>query len=171
MPIHKIQVLEYECARCGYKWINRINGKDGPIPKNCAKCKRRYWKSEDQVHEDITTPAERGLRMRLYRFEGTLNRCLGEGRQYRPNELCEKFLNVDPKPNIHELQHALYPLDWDPHKHTNLIPNPDRPGYLKYDIEGKEYQKLLEEETQKRREFMKRIIKERENLGNGPSKS
>jgi DNA-directed RNA polymerase subunit RPC12/RpoP len=162
MPIHKIQVLEYECQHCGYKWINRINGKDGAVPKNCAKCKRRYWKGDDQVYEDTITPAERGLKVRLYKFEGyDAREGFGGSTSYRPNELCKKFLNVDPKPNIHELNHALYPLGWNPHKRRNLIPDPDRPDYLKYDFEGKEYQKLLEEETKKRREFMKRIIKER----------
>jgi len=29
------EVTEYECAKCSYKWINRINGKEGltwPLP-------------------------------------------------------------------------------------------------------------------------------------------
>jgi len=39
MPISKIEVDEYECLRCGYKWINRINDKDGAVPDRCAKCK------------------------------------------------------------------------------------------------------------------------------------
>jgi len=43
MTIYVIRVKEYECAKCGHKWINRINGKDGPIPERCAKCKRVNW--------------------------------------------------------------------------------------------------------------------------------
>jgi hypothetical protein len=33
MLVQKIEVLEYESARCGYKWINRVNGQGGPIPQ------------------------------------------------------------------------------------------------------------------------------------------
>lgn len=39
MSTQKIQVSEYTCGRCGYRWINRNNGKDELIPKRCAKCK------------------------------------------------------------------------------------------------------------------------------------
>jgi hypothetical protein len=58
MPIHDIKVKEYECAWCGYKWINRVNGKDGPIPDKCAKCKRGKWINGES---DIMTPQEIGL--------------------------------------------------------------------------------------------------------------
>jgi hypothetical protein len=64
MPIHEIQIKEYECAKCGYKWVNRINGKDGPIPDMCAKCKRVNW---NNLSEDIT-PKENGLRRRINGF-------------------------------------------------------------------------------------------------------
>jgi len=40
MPI-LIQVNEYECINCGYKWINRVNGKDGPVPKSAPNAKGR----------------------------------------------------------------------------------------------------------------------------------
>ena len=43
MPIHTIEVNEYECSLCGYKWINRVNGEDKPVPKRCASCKRQRW--------------------------------------------------------------------------------------------------------------------------------
>jgi hypothetical protein len=68
-----------------------------------------------------------------------------------------------------ELVHALMPLGWDPHKYRNYIPNPDKPEYLKYDPDGKEYDKLLKEETQKRKEIMQEIIKKRENPEYGQS--
>jgi hypothetical protein len=28
MPIQRIEVSEYQCIHCSYKWINRANGKD-----------------------------------------------------------------------------------------------------------------------------------------------
>ena len=43
MPINIIQVKEYECIKCGYKWINRKNGQNQPVPKRCAKCKQLDW--------------------------------------------------------------------------------------------------------------------------------
>ena len=56
MPITRIEVNEYNCMQCGYKWINRINGEDGPIPKYCAKCKRSTWNGE------AMSAKEKGLR-------------------------------------------------------------------------------------------------------------
>jgi hypothetical protein len=43
MGITRIEVNEYTCELCGYKWVNRINGEDRPIPKRCAKCKHQHW--------------------------------------------------------------------------------------------------------------------------------
>ena len=43
MPESLVQVKEYECMKCGYKWINRKNGKEEPRPLRCAKCKSAYW--------------------------------------------------------------------------------------------------------------------------------
>lgn len=43
MPVTIVQVKEYECVKCGYKWINRKNGQDKPIPNRCAKCKQLDW--------------------------------------------------------------------------------------------------------------------------------
>ncbi len=165
MPIKIIQVSEYECVHCGYKWINRVNGKEGPVPKNCAKCKRKYWngKSKDEGYDPIN-PRERGLRRRLCRFEGYDKRegtGWGGSTSYWPNELCKKFLNLNPRPTISELKQALIPLGWNPHRHRNRVPDPDKPNYLKYDPDGQEYKKLLKDEVEKRREFMKRIIEER----------
>jgi hypothetical protein len=41
MPISNIQVNEYHCTKCGYKWINGVNGRDGPIPKSAPNVKSR----------------------------------------------------------------------------------------------------------------------------------
>jgi hypothetical protein len=159
MPIHKIEVSEFECVHCGYKWINRINGKDGLLPDRCAKCKRRYWNNgcySDEYHP--ITPKERSLRVRLYKFEG-YNSGWGGSVSYRPNEFCRKFLEMNPRPTIRELEKALYPLGWDLRKHIHYIPDPEKPNWLKYDVEG--YKKLLEEDAKKRRQIMTDIMKSR----------
>ncbi len=43
LPIRRIEVDEYECVKCGWKWINRVNGTDNLRPQRCAKCKRWDW--------------------------------------------------------------------------------------------------------------------------------
>ena len=120
------------------------------------------------------------MRVRLYKFEGYLNRQLGAGRQYRPNELCKKFLNLNPRPTFKELREALYPLGLDPRstKYKNLVRDPEKSGYLKYDKSRwsvpdihdpkwkynsdpnfvSDYEKLLKEETLKLKKFMKKVI-------------
>jgi hypothetical protein len=165
MAIRSIQVLEYECVHCGYKWTNRVNGREGSVPRNCAKCKRRYWNGQGKDNEYTPiSPTERGLRRRLCRFEGYDPRKgtpYGRSTSYRPNELYKKFLNLSPRPTMSELKRALMPLGWDPRRHTNYVPNADEPGYLKYNADGKGYNKLLKEEPQKRKEIMHEIIKNR----------
>ena len=59
------------------------------------------------------------------------------------------------------MRQALWPLGWDLRKHKYCIPDPDKPGYLKYDPTYKEYEKLLEEETKKRLQVMTEIMKSR----------
>jgi len=54
MPEHKIKVIEYECSRCGWKWIARKNGKDKPRrPSFCPNCKTWMWDIERK--NDMTT--------------------------------------------------------------------------------------------------------------------
>lgn len=43
MGVTRIEVDEYTCELCGYKWISRVNGQDRPKPKRCAKCKDQRW--------------------------------------------------------------------------------------------------------------------------------
>lgn len=44
MGISTVQVKEYECERCGWKWVRRINGKDlEGRPSGCAQCKSDLW--------------------------------------------------------------------------------------------------------------------------------
>ena len=136
------------------------------MPRNCAKCKRKYWNGQgkDNGYNPIS-PTERGLRRRLCRFEGYDPR---KGTRYErsttywPNELCKKFLNLSPRSTMSELKRALMPLGRDPRRNTNYLPNADEPGYLKYNADGKEYDKLLKEELQKRKEIIQEIIKNRD---------
>jgi hypothetical protein len=49
MSIKTVQVREFECERCGWKWVSRINGKDIEVlPRGCAKCKSRLWNTPRQ---------------------------------------------------------------------------------------------------------------------------
>jgi hypothetical protein len=43
IPYQIVEVKEYQCSRCGYKWIARKNGVDKPTPKTCSKCKTALW--------------------------------------------------------------------------------------------------------------------------------
>jgi hypothetical protein len=63
MSIHKVEVSEYTCGTCGWKWISRVNGKDRPVPQRCAKCKSRNW------NRGRITPEENGLRRRIRGFK------------------------------------------------------------------------------------------------------
>ena len=63
MPCHKIIVTEYQCAKCSYRWINWIDGKEGPKPKRCAKCKRWDW------DEGYLSRIEKQLRRDLLKIE------------------------------------------------------------------------------------------------------
>ena len=167
MSIQKIEVSEYACEKCGYRWINRINGKDGPIPERCAKCKRENWNGED------ITPKESGLRRRvkglkqLYDFavfhwiakldpaDCTIN---------WSNELTDIFLNLNPRPTIQELKQVIYPAGLaikplnSQNQLTNLgfVPDPNEKQALIHN--PKEHVKLRREEAKRRQEIMFQII-------------
>lgn len=155
------------------------------MPKFCAKCKRKYWNGMEGYNP--ITPRERSMRMRLYKFGGRLNIALGRGTQYCPNELCKKFLSLNPRPTLEELHDALYPLGWNPYKHHDMVPddNPKRPqkqgminlkrdesrwikdpktGDRKWNHDPdfvSDCEKLLIDENEKRKQFMKKVIKSR----------
>jgi len=166
MPVSKIQVNEYHCIRCGYKWINRLNGKDGPVPTRCAKCKTSNW------DRDAVSPKENGLRRRikgykqLYKYAGSywndnsIADCWSD-------ELTEKFLDLNPPPTITELERVAEPpgLVLRPLSSQNqyigrgYVPDPEKPGWLKYDKEA--YIKIIKQEAQKRQQVMRQIIETR----------
>jgi hypothetical protein len=119
MPTHKVEVNEYECIRCGYRWTNRVNGKEGERPKRCGKCKRWGW-DEGPIRDE-----EKKLRRKLLGLEtekankkfgkrrGDLpwKHLLSQSEQQviikgnRPNNLCWVFLyKIRPRPSIKELE-------------------------------------------------------------------
>jgi hypothetical protein len=163
MPIQKIEVSEYECTRCGYKWINRINGHDGPVPQKCAKCKRLGWNGG---RKELINPAEMGLRRRIKYFERLYENVsfYGSTEIDWPKGLCEIFLKINPRPTIGELKRVLYPpgglwlTSQNQDTHRGYIPDPDT-GRMKYDNE--EYLNILKQEAQKRIELMLQIMKSR----------
>lgn len=178
MPIQKIEVSEYQCAYCGYKWINRVNGKDGPLPERCAKCKRAYWNEGKRPKKDFISPYEKGLRKRIKGLRKLYYDNLRWDRENVwtdfatnkwPEDLAEKFLNLQPRPTIEELKQVVYPkglalapLDsQNQYRLRGYVPDPDKPGWLKYDKE--EYYRLRRQEALKRLEAMQQIIQSRSN--------
>jgi hypothetical protein len=138
MPITRIEVNEYHCSRCGYKWINRYNGKDGPLPKNCAKCKKTSWNSE------VKTSKEVGLRRRIEGYNRLYSSRCDSSKvinliKWNPN-VVKEFLSMEPRATIEELKKVVYssPLRrFNNGSHIQSMKNyaldQDRPGYLKYD--------------------------------------
>ena len=119
MPCHKIEVTEYECAKCTYKWINRINGQDGPKPIRCAKCKRWDWE------EGYMSTIEKRLRRDLLRIESVETShptMFGErGFNIAPADLCASFLSIYPRPTVQELETVLNPISYlGPHNHYGI---------------------------------------------------
>ena len=42
----KISLEQLECKRCYHKWWPRIDAKGKSVePKNCPKCKSKYWRT------------------------------------------------------------------------------------------------------------------------------
>jgi hypothetical protein len=177
MPTQKIEVTEYECTWCHYRWINRVNGKDGPVPQRCAKCKRYGWNDGKYVDRNPNpiTDEERGLRMRLYKFEGSR---YNDGkpfehrgivfqalRQYRPNELCQKFLSLKPRPTIKQLKYVLEPLGPEVRE---MLREYTKSRFYREMLEKhkpelhKKYEEALQLETQRRREYMQQVIQSRQ---------
>jgi hypothetical protein len=165
MTISRIEVNEYQCIKCGYKWINRVNGKDRPIPERCAKCKKYNWESK----KGGITPEENGLRRRirgmkqLHKYSSSYwnNPSIAD---YWNSKLADKFLNLKPRPSIAELRRVVYPpglviglTSQNQYTHRGYVPDPQKPGWMKYD--EKEYLKTLKIEAQKRQDIMQQIIK------------
>jgi hypothetical protein len=99
-----------------------------------------------------------------------------------PKGLVEKFLSIDnPRPTVRQLARIIEPMEYNFDKNVGYTPDPDRPGYLKYDYSryipdpnrfGKmkynddfsgptKYDKLQMQQAQKRIEIMLDILKSR----------
>ena len=169
MTISKVEVNEYRCIKCGYKWINRYNGKEGPIPKRCAKCKKRNW---DDEKEGIS-PEENGLRRRikgmkkLYEYSSSYWN-MPSVADYWNSGLSDKFLNLNPRPSVAELRQVIYPpglviglTSQNQNTWRGYVPDQQKPGGMKYD--EKEYLRTLRFEAKKRNDAMKQIINNRSN--------
>ena len=172
MPIQRIEISEYQCIHCSYKWINRANGKDGPIPKKCARCKRPNWNAGNYM-----SPKEVGLRRRVQNLckiyhvsVGRLTDPLSDlNTFYLDRKVVAKFLNLAPRPTIEELRHVLFSpeLKLGLNSQNQLrkearIPNPEKPGWRKRDRRPyHEYLKLVKADAQKQQEIMQQAIQSR----------
>jgi len=170
MTVSRIEVNEYQCVLCKYKWINRINGKDGRFPNRCAKCKARNW------NEGKMTPKENGLRRRLRGMKKLYEHVAADFFISDPsistcwdNELTEKFLGLYPRPTVDELRQVVLAsglamglteyqkrYSW-----KGFVPSIEHPHAWKYD--KKEYLRILRSEAQKRQDIMRQIIVRRSN--------
>jgi hypothetical protein len=175
MPISKVEVNEYQCILCKYRWINRINGKDGGIPQRCAKCKSYSWNG---VRRNLISPKERGLRKRIkalprlywyqYYYYSKHNEPKRPIEECFDCELLARFLILDnPRPTIPELIGVLYPKGiWrklsskNQFRRRGWVPNPDRAGYLKYDKEA--YLKLISSEAERQQQAIREILEKYE---------
>ena len=167
MTISRIDVNEYQCVLCKYKWINRINGKNGQFPNRCAKCKARNW------NEGKMTPEENGLRRRLrgmkklyehvavdfYYSDSSISK-------WWDNELTERFLSFYPRPTIEELKQVVHLpglviglTSENRYSWKGYVPAPKNSREWKYD--KKEYLRILHSEVQKRQDVMRQIIERR----------
>lgn len=82
------------------------------------------------------------------------------------DKVVEQFLNLSPRPSMSQLVEVFdgreFIIDVDSRRKfrsRGFVPNPDKPGWLKYDKDA--YLELLRSEAQKRKEIMKEIIKSR----------
>lgn len=168
MPISKIEIKEYQCFKCGYKWTNRVNGKNGPIPKRCAACKKETWNRKSLTREGV------GIRKRIrnlkdvYRSVNSYCNDTYLCPDYWDSELAESFLDLDPPPSLEELRHALYPrglvmdLRHHPYSGTRWYPDPQESGRLKCDRPPyRNYLRLVQQDAHRRQRAMRQIIKER----------
>lgn len=155
MPISEVQVDEYQCSKCGYKWINRVNGKNGPLPERCAKCKKYGWNDKG----GNITPEENGLRRRIKGYENLYHNWSGE--------LTEKFFNLNPRPTIKELRRVVYPpgllIGLTSQNFGKVYSSgPQKPALLRYNYRMS--LAILRSEARKRQDIIQKIINERTQL-------
>lgn len=182
MPCRKIEVTEYECAKCSYKWTNRMNGKERPKPKRCSKCKRSNWE------EGHLSRIEKQLRRDLLKIEENqikYSTVFGDTAVYPiPTDICATFLSIFPRPTENELRSVLNPISYlGPYDHgrrpsyshrgtcndqieccAGWIPIPDEPG--SYDFDKKVHEEMKIKEKNVRHKLIQHIIDSRKGIRN-----
>jgi hypothetical protein len=121
MPFRKVEVTEYQCAKCSYKWVNRINGKEGAKSKRCPECKRWDWE------EGYLSRTQKQLRIDLLKIEKNqvkYSTVFGDTAFFPiPTDICAAFLGIWPRPTEQELRIVLNPICYlGPYDH-NRRPN------------------------------------------------
>ena len=156
MPISRIELNEYTCVLCDYKWISRVNGKDGPIPKRCAKCKRQHWNKGE------IDGLEKSYRDALKRRFGYWNSASGiyQG-GWRVEENIIRYLQ--PRPSVNEMRVLLHPMSYlheyrPSYNKTSVgcVPASDRKH-----IDMKATKKAHEYERELSRQLLKDLMTER----------
>jgi hypothetical protein len=133
MPVNIVEVKEYECIKCGYKWINHKDGHDGALPRRCAKCKQLDWdkgpisRKESKVRYQLRfTLGEwksHPMRPHYWRTDSNVDRLL----QFRPSiedmklilePMCYLFKDSKMLYKHYEYYkpHILEKLDWSEHE-------------------------------------------------------
>jgi hypothetical protein len=179
MPCHKIEVTEYQCAKCWYRWINWQNGKEGPKPKRCSRCKRRDWE------EGYLSRMQKQLRRDLLKIEGNQIKyatVFGDTAFISiPADICATFLSIYPRPTEKELRIVLNPICYlGPYDHgrrplshkgtcsdqidccPGWIPIHDEPGC--YDHDKKICENMVRKEKEVRHKLMQHIIDSRKGI-------
>ena len=127
MPIAKIEVDEYECAKCGYKWISRINGINKPRPIRCAKCKLWDW-NEGYIDYSERLSRDR-IRRKFSRFKsgmfGTFRNVDGD---------VERLLVW--RPSVEDMELILEPMCY--------LYGDGNAGKIKYDKKSKKYKCVID---------------------------
>lgn len=174
----KVEVTEYECIKCSYKWISRINGNEGPKPKRCPKCKRWDW------DEGRLSRIEKRLRRDLLKIEYSeikYTTAYGDtGFSSIPTDICATFLNITPRAAVEELKTVLNPICYlGPYDHSQYafshtgtcsdqietrcypgwIPVPEKPGLYRHDKKLEEEMVRIEKNV--RHQLMQHIIDSR----------
>ena len=110
MPINVVEVTEYECIKCGYKWINRKNGQDQPLPKRCAKCKQLDWNEG----KDYISRKESRYRYKLRYTVGEYQYHSPEhpsyGGKWRTDAKVDELLKY--RPSINDMKVIIQPMSF-----------------------------------------------------------
>jgi hypothetical protein len=142
MPITRIEVDEYECAKCGYKWISRINGLNKPRPIRCAKGKRWDW------NEGYIDSLERWTRDRIRRKFGRFRTNMFGGRNLVVDDVIERLLVW--RPSVYDMRLILTPMSY--------LYGDGNAGTIKFDKKSKKYKCLIDKNASSKAEENERQV-------------